>query len=398
MSYDFAAHNAFDDNGSDDDEDVTVIPGRNNLRQVDEAIFGKLDRNKRERIENIDIFAIEPDHAQPRRAIPASIRGDWLPNAPDMPDFLAHWIGESGLDVRALVAGDESARPEKVSGHAVALLKIIDLAATIRRDGLLNPASVVKSGDGLYEIETGERRWLSYHLLHWLYGGEEWARIPARVMHERDPFRQANENNQRDSLNVIGKARQYAILLMAMHPDVQFVPYAACESDRAYYAQAMELKTPYGRGGELMAAMGIKNRNSVAEYKKLLTLDDAMWQEADEVNHQVRPLLRYLETGELSGAPDNSDDDEPIGEPVSGADNPNIPSGDEGEGDDPPALPENGKRGVMPRELTALKTDATYIFNSFKRNEVERDEAQVRERLNRLEEMIAEIKRSRGWD
>lgn len=272
----------------------------------------RLKRGKRERIEAVDIFSIQPDPAQPRRAIPGSVRGDWQPNSAEMPGFLAHWRDQSRLNVAALLDG-ESELPDHdaLPPHTLALLHIVELAISIQSEGLVNPVSLVDDGKGGYRLETGERRWLAYHLLHLqdTNGGattandsstqavstSTWARIPARIMPESDPFRQAAENAQRADLNAIGRARQYAILMMALHPEVNIIDYTEAASDRDYYAQALQFdRIPYGKGKQLYTALGVKDRSVVTRCRKLLELPDAMWQQGDDENWPEDDLLAIV--------------------------------------------------------------------------------------------------------
>ena len=96
------------------------------------------------------------------------------------------------------------------------LLRLADLAGSIRQDGLTNPITVVKTGD-THVIETGERRWVAFHLLNAYIDGDDYQSIPARRMPELNLWRQASENTARDALNAIARARQIALLLMDMH-------------------------------------------------------------------------------------------------------------------------------------------------------------------------------------
>src|SRR5690606_4780692 len=125
-----------------------------------------------------------------------------------------------------------------------ALIRVIDLSASIRRDGLTNPITIADE-DGQFIIETGERRWLAYHLLYWRLNTlnnddqHDWSRIPAHVVDELSIWRQASENNARADLNAIGKARQLALLLMDIfvQEGVQFEHLDNYQNDQTFYAQ-----------------------------------------------------------------------------------------------------------------------------------------------------------------
>ena len=167
--------------------------------------------------------------------------------------------------------------------------------ASIRRDGLTNPISVVRRGNN-YELETGERRWLAYHLLHWKFGENDllpnnkqrnWSRIPARIVKEVDIWRQASENNARDNLNAISKARQLALLLMDLHGWEHFSTFNEFENEQDFYSQVAdgnEWRIPRGHGEVLLNAMGLSDASQLRQYRALLRLPLADWRKADDEN------------------------------------------------------------------------------------------------------------------
>lgn len=259
----------------------------------------------------IDIFQIYPDPAQPRRVVPPRIRSAWDGTGATVEHLFGAWnsfIADSrGRDVEAnwkiikdIVKGTETPRyadeEYKSNPAEIALFRVADLAASIRSNGLINPITISKSDTNWYVIETGERRWLAYHLLYFLYG-EEYRSIPSVEVPQRDVWKQAFENAARDDLNAIGKARQFAILLMALYPDAQFKPFHECRVDREYYAQVAngdEFRVPRNSGEKLMQATGLPNRSALARYRQLLLLPDIVWEAADELDwteHRLRWIM-----------------------------------------------------------------------------------------------------------
>src|SRR5690606_34285023 len=123
------------------------------------------------------------------------------------------------LDLRAYVMADgdhPEADPTPLGPLEGSLLALADLAGNIRRNGLMNPISVVRVGER-YQIETGERGWLAHHLLRLLTGDDNWQYVAARVVERSSVWRQAGENSARADLNAISKARQFALLLMDLY-------------------------------------------------------------------------------------------------------------------------------------------------------------------------------------
>ena len=271
--------------------------------QTDSQIFGDLAAvdAQVERIHKTDIFQILPDPTQPRRTIPSTVRHAWDGTPAGVAEMFRIWWGavqeERGqeFDLGAYLEDGETERsadnaPTFASGPLEkAFLTIIELAASIRRDGLTNPITVAPHG-GFYQLETGERRWLAFHLLAWFESHQEggnpeaWHKIPARKVDRVDVWRQASENNARADLNVISKARQWAVLMMDLNGLENFSPLDTFSSEREYYAQAIPLRPPYGKGEQLLNAMGVTSRSALARYRAVLMLPDEIWQGGDDLN------------------------------------------------------------------------------------------------------------------
>lgn len=275
--------------------------------QADSEIFGAIVAAdaQNERVKLINIFEITGNIAQPRRAVPSAVRANWDGNPLTIADMFSVWWDvtqqERGkaFPLEALLLEDEanSDRSEQPGPIETSLLQIIDLAVSIRRDGLTNPITIVPNA-GRYLIETGERRWLAYHLLYAFFDGKQperpderevWSKIPTRTMNRFDVWRQATENTARADLNAVGRARQFAILMMDLWASDEkkprrFRPVEAFDHEQAYYAQAVDLPTPHGKGDILLNAMGFKHRNAIQRYRDLLTLPRDIWQMADDYN------------------------------------------------------------------------------------------------------------------
>jgi len=268
-------------------------------------------------IEAISLYNIVPNVTQPRYTIPHSLTDIYTVHSDNIIDIFQRWIEEVKLeraqgefDITSYLLGENTSRGEQAekpdeeltsistsppSNIEKSLMKIVDLAASIRRDGLTNPISVVRRGNN-YELETGERRWLAYHLLHWKFGENDllpnnkqrnWSRIPARIVKEVDIWRQASENNARDNLNAISKARQLALLLMDLHGWDNFVPFDKFEHEQDFYSQVAdgnEWRIPRGHGEQLLNAMGLSDASQLRQYRALLRLPFDIWCKADDEN------------------------------------------------------------------------------------------------------------------
>lgn len=290
---------------------LTTRQTQTNLHEVTDAIFGGDLRKHEERqirAAPVNIMNIYPDIRQPRRALPSGIRQHFSGDPKQLGDLFARWITwtrqerttrgvNADFAVEPFILGQEEAvRNEAMGPIEAALMAIVELAAAIYRDGLTNPITIAPYYDN-YVIETGERRWLAYHLLHYLFDTDDdqrWSMIPSREVEQLDVWRQASENNARANLNLIGRARQYAVLLMDLNADFKPIPYHECDNDLAYYAQALDLKVPYGYNEQLLNACGINSRSTFTLYRKVLSLSPELWTQADDENWSEGKIVQLL--------------------------------------------------------------------------------------------------------
>lgn len=286
------------------------------LSRTGYGLMGDLDKVGGDKIvaKPTSIFEIHPDPTQPRRAIPSIVLNSWNYGDPRvlyhywMNFVVVEWTGDQNdfndasmewLHYRVMGGFEERFTVNGSPGPVErSILEVADLASSIYRDGLTNPITVVRDQGG-YVVETGERRWLAYHLLYEITKDERWGKIPARTVDRLDVFRQAAENGQRKNLTAIARARQYAILVMGLNPNTDYLPYHQCVSDQAYYAQALNLSV-YGKNEQILNAMNLKDRSAVSDLKKAFQLRPDQWLVADDEAWSIRQII------ELLGAPNNS--------------------------------------------------------------------------------------------
>ena len=265
----------------------------------------------REKIAYKPIDSIHPNRMQPRRTFPTTIRQYFATSShDDMAYFFEMWLKEvnverkSDFPLQAYLEGKETQRIEGVEkvdeeieqiGSALkmgtletAFMQVVELAASIMRHGLTNPISIARVG-GNYEIETGERRWLAYHLLNWQYPEGGWDKIPSRQVDDGiSIWRQANENNIRADLNAISMARQFALLLMDILRDAtQFQLFDTFDHEQDFYAQVADgtsHRVPRKQGEKLLNAMNLENPVQLRQYRSLLRLPRNIWEWADDLN------------------------------------------------------------------------------------------------------------------
>jgi hypothetical protein len=294
-------------------------------KNLDEAIFGLIGEvdKSRHKAMPINIFQIYPNPTQPRRTIPHKIR-ERLREGQSVSDIFADWVAEvekergkpfpledylnekflpAEFDANADRPGyDEHGEPLAVAPMERKLMELIELAVSIRKDGLTNAITVVRVKPTRYEIETGERRWLAFQLLYHYLPDERDAfnQIAARTVEKINVWRQAAENNARADLNAISKARQLAILVMDLlytEAEIEFTPYYEFQNDQAYYAQVAdgeEFRIPRGSADMLLNATGFKNKRQLRDYRALLRLPARVWKIADDLNWSERFLRDML--------------------------------------------------------------------------------------------------------
>ncbi|MDX2076496.1 MAG: ParB N-terminal domain-containing protein [bacterium] len=233
-----------------------------------------------------------------------------------MPRF---WVTERGvrIDPRDLAKSGLAANTSGIRPHLLqtpnsaelkvelskfsteaSLMHLVSLAASIREHGLTNPITISKEGNG-YIIETGERRWMSFHLLHYVYG-DEWGKIPARVVDKASVWRQASENNARQNLNAIAKARQLALLVMEMYEEtgVKFDHIETFEHERDYYAQVadgQEWRIIKGETQKVMTMLGLQDASQIRQHRALLRMAPDLWDFADDNDiseYELREMIR----------------------------------------------------------------------------------------------------------
>jgi len=271
------------------------------LSEAADTIFGEIDKIEsiRQVANPLDIFQIYPDPNQPRRTIPNSVRqkSNWDESPEGIQILFQTWqtmVEEerrSPFDIQShlLLKNDANNPDDYVAGTLEdSLNKIISLASSIREEGLTNPITVARYNT-YHIIETGERRWLAFHLLNLLDKNGNWTKIPARIVNTSNVWRQAFENNARDDLNAISRARQLALLLMDLYSKVgsNFRPREDFSHELDFYAQVKDgnvYSIPNGKWDIFLTAMGLKNKVQLRQYRGILKIDREFWDYADEHN------------------------------------------------------------------------------------------------------------------
>lgn len=261
------------------------------------------------RVERILLEMLRPDPVQARRVLPEALHMKFHNNRLTPTQALRELVQIAQVSARQqarpfanvleLLADSESdaEQPEKLSPEEDSLRELVNLAVTIRDDGLVNPLIVVDVSQGvtrLYRIETGERRYWAHWLLRDFIEGYEGDGmvdcivVPAEAS---SVFRQAKENTARKGLGAIAMARQAALLLLTVHG--YGIPNHAVNND--FYRQALELRIGRGEAEPINGAMGGIGKQRFNQFKDLLRLSDEAIELADRHTldeYTLRPMLQ----------------------------------------------------------------------------------------------------------
>jgi hypothetical protein len=286
------------------------LSGLASLKQIangDSAMYGEAEGL---RVVYLNLLLVYPDPVQPRRILPERIYQQFWAGRLTQTQALKELVSLAQIAARQnarpfnsvtdfLNTDDEEEAANAASlSHEEQLVKdLVNLAATIRDDGQVNPLTVVDMSDGTsiqYRIETGERRyWATWLLRDFFPGYNHDGKLPCIVVpsDKASTFRQAKENTARAGLNAIAMARQVALLLLTVHG--YEIPNEAVGMD--FYRQALELDLRGKREytAEVFAALGGISKQQFSDYKVLLNLSDEAIEIADRHNIEQRKL-RYL--------------------------------------------------------------------------------------------------------
>ena len=263
------------------------------------------------RVERILMEMVRPDPVQPRRVLPEQIHFAFheqrltptqaLKQLIQIVQVAARQRGQPFQNVLELLPSSDDEREEegevKFSPEEQLLRDLVNLAATIRDDGQVNPLTVVDVSQGvtrLYRIETGERRyWATWLLRDFMphYSGD--GMIPCLIIpaEKASVFRQAKENTARSGLSAIAMARQAALLLLTVHG--YDIPNGPVTND--FYRQALELDLKNKREytDAILSAMGGIDKARLSRIKSLLHLSDEAMELADRYDLDEKKL-RYV--------------------------------------------------------------------------------------------------------
>lgn len=325
--------------------------------------LGDLQRleNRAGRVMTIPIEDIVPDLRQARRTLPFEMREAWFHAPEEGMNIMRHWYqaalteankqGRPAFDPVDILTGQADSPDEPPPGPVEErFLKILlDAYTAIPNDGVSTPIRVWRDGDR-WVLESGERRTLMHWALVTWVDAEQFREIRALKTDTFSVLNQAAENSAREDLTAIERARQLALVLFHFYPEAEQLRYYEAESDRAYYAQAAELRTPRGQSSTLLAATGLSSNRQKSRYQALLNLPERVWNLAD---HHGWSEGKIRELVDMAGGWENLIVDQLVHYSEIEAGNITPSEGDDGN-DDGPDFNEQVTRFVK-RSMSALR-------------------------------------------
>jgi len=232
---------------------------------------------------HLPLAAIRPDPNQPRRVLPPSIHARVNPTdgtTPLMPrPAMEEWIRLAETDSEAKDALDALAT----------------LARSIRKNGLINPITVIshETDYAAYRIETGERRWWAYWYLIAIGDDTNTNTIPARVI-DKDVSITAQwaENEARRNVPPAEKA---AYVLALLHREMEGeLPDRSVWNFEAQKKYRRNTRFREGAVKNVAGELGVSKR-SIHRILKIYELDSDSAMAASS--------LRQVQAGAKKGSP-----------------------------------------------------------------------------------------------
>src|SRR5688572_15263646 len=175
------------------------LSGLTGLKQVANGDFAGHGVGEGLRVEYLNLLLVYPDPVQPRRILPERIYQQFWAGRLTQTQALKELVSLAQIAARQNARPfnsvtdflntddeDETANAPSLSHEEQLVKDLVNLAATIRDDGQVNPLTVVDVSDGTsiqYRIETVERRyWATWLLRDFFPGYNHDGKIPCIIV------------------------------------------------------------------------------------------------------------------------------------------------------------------------------------------------------------------------
>ena len=231
-----------------------------------------------ERIERLKPSQIFPDRFQPRRLLPAEIRADFYGGRINCYQAALEWLALSRTD----------------PGMEQEVQKLIAMGSSFDEHGQIKSITgkwaLGTSGEYIFIIETGERRYWAACLQYASSGAEEEPLLRVEVVEKPTRQRQVLENRHAEPPSAVEQACEVAALILAemgIHPDDDLA------DDYDYFRIARTQRMPAGLWEKITPVMQL-TRPRMVQLLNILQLPTSQLDLADRYRLSERVLREIL--------------------------------------------------------------------------------------------------------
>jgi hypothetical protein len=231
-----------------------------------------------ERIERLKPSQMQPDRFQPRRLLPSEIRADFYSGKINCYQAAMEWL--------ALAHSDP--------GTAQELERLLAMGSSFEEHGQIKSITgkwaMDESGEYVFQIETGERRFWAACLQYASSGAEDEPLLRVEAVENPTRQRQVLENRHAEPPSAVEQACEVAALILA---ELDMSPEDDLADDYDYFRIARTQRMPTGLWDKLMPIMQL-TRPRMVQLLNILQLPSAQLDLADRYRLSERVLREIL--------------------------------------------------------------------------------------------------------
>lgn len=231
-----------------------------------------------ERIERLAPSQMMPDRFQPRRLLPPSLRADYFAGKMNCYQTAMEWLALSRAD----------------QGAAAEIEKLLLMGSSFEEHGQIKSITgkwvSSPSGEYVFQIETGERRFWAACLQYASSGAKDEPQLRVEVVDHPTRQRQVLENRHAEPPSAVEQACEVASLILA---EQGIEPDPKVEDDFDFFRQARNSRMPSGLWDKLMPIMQL-TRPRMVQLLNILQLSSPQLDLADRYRLSERVLREIL--------------------------------------------------------------------------------------------------------
>ncbi len=231
-----------------------------------------------ERIERLRPSQMMPDRFQPRRLLPAVLRGPFFSGEIDCYQAARAWLDLALKDL----------------GWREQVGELLAMGGSFEKHGQIKPITGIwKSSEDsgfIFQIETGERRFWAACLRAAKERAKEEPLLRVEVVDKPTRERQVVENRHAQSPSAVGQACEVAALVLER---MGIPPEAEAQDEFEYFRQAASLRVPRGTWPAIEPVMQLSTRR-MQQLLAILGLPNELLEVADRHRLPERVLRELL--------------------------------------------------------------------------------------------------------